>query len=446
MAVITVKKGLIGKEDMSLGTGTFSRAKSDGSTQTLNQINAEDFITLPAGTRTVTTTTNYLANNAVHNVKDYGATGDGTTDDAAAIQLAIDDATDGGTIYFPPGDYMVSATISLTKPGLHLTGANGGAWRNIDYQLTPTPMSLDRSTSNIIGTTAAMTVISANGRLDADAATEWAGPVIENLSIWDNGGRTTATFGTMTLLHIRNQNNWTVRNVGAFWGAVGMKFQKAMGVTPVSTDNAGYSVENIRLGACSVGMVLDTYVGWVRGGWITRCPIGVYCYKSEADANRPSSMHIAGLKFDILDTSQDAAYDPAIGIQVDDVQSVHIDDCVFEAQPNGLASPVVKAVYINSIDTQSTRVIVTNCRAVDCDVGVDCVKAKYLSVENCFFLITTGTVVPTAAIKISRAREANISNIQTGLSTSDTVAQKLQVATNVVELNITHAHLTVEAI
>ena len=45
-------------------------------------------------------------------VKDYGARGDGTTNDATAIQSAIDSVkTTGGTIYFPTGTYVVNSII-----------------------------------------------------------------------------------------------------------------------------------------------------------------------------------------------------------------------------------------------------------------------------------------------------------------------------------------------
>jgi hypothetical protein len=130
MANITVKKGLIGQEDINLGTGTFSRAKSDGSAQTITKVNAEQLITLPAGTRTVSTVTDYLANAAVHNVKDYGAVGDGVTDDATAIQAAMDAAAapvfpgteQVGDVYFPPGDYGIGTTL-IQAHGVHLLGA-----------------------------------------------------------------------------------------------------------------------------------------------------------------------------------------------------------------------------------------------------------------------------------------------------------------------------------
>lgn len=46
------------------------------------------------------------------NVKDFGAKGNGMTDDASAIQSAVDSVkTTGGTIYFPCGVYVVNSPI-----------------------------------------------------------------------------------------------------------------------------------------------------------------------------------------------------------------------------------------------------------------------------------------------------------------------------------------------
>jgi hypothetical protein len=51
-------------------------------------------------------------------VKDFGAIGDGTTDDTAAIQAAIN-ANQNSTIIFPQGTYKVSSTILLTDSSGH---------------------------------------------------------------------------------------------------------------------------------------------------------------------------------------------------------------------------------------------------------------------------------------------------------------------------------------
>lgn len=55
----------------------------------------------------------------------YGAKGDGTTDDTAAINAAVAAATaaSGGIIYFPPGTYRVTATIGSITADTSLLGA-----------------------------------------------------------------------------------------------------------------------------------------------------------------------------------------------------------------------------------------------------------------------------------------------------------------------------------
>lgn len=56
-------------------------------------------------------------------VKDFGAVGDGTTDDTAAIQATIDSLSqsgNGGVVYLPAGTYKVTSNLNITWPN----GAN----------------------------------------------------------------------------------------------------------------------------------------------------------------------------------------------------------------------------------------------------------------------------------------------------------------------------------
>lgn len=57
-------------------------------------------------------------------VSSYGAKGDGLTDDAEAIQRAIDARPAGGTITFPAGTYVISSPLHLTS-NLSLVGSEG---------------------------------------------------------------------------------------------------------------------------------------------------------------------------------------------------------------------------------------------------------------------------------------------------------------------------------
>jgi len=70
----------------------------------------------PAGTNAVATNVQSKLRESV-SVKDFGAVGNGVTDDTTAIQAAID-ATylrGGGEVFFPTGRYIVSATIEVPQ-------------------------------------------------------------------------------------------------------------------------------------------------------------------------------------------------------------------------------------------------------------------------------------------------------------------------------------------
>lgn len=83
----------------------------------------------------------------VVSVKDFGATGDGSTDDSNAIIAAQTSlGANGGMLYFPAGTYMVGKTIPF-KTGVHYLGesakssivkATAASWDNIFGEGYPT--------------------------------------------------------------------------------------------------------------------------------------------------------------------------------------------------------------------------------------------------------------------------------------------------------------------
>jgi hypothetical protein len=78
-------------------------------------INSADVIYDPAGTGAVATTVQSKLREVV-SVKDFGATGNGTTDDTTAIKAAITYAQSGNgcVVYMPAGIYVISDTLDIT--------------------------------------------------------------------------------------------------------------------------------------------------------------------------------------------------------------------------------------------------------------------------------------------------------------------------------------------
>src|SRR5262249_26584192 len=56
----------------------------------------------------------------IKSVKDFGALGNGTTDDTAAIQAAVNWTSGGrrGAIFFPPGTYQLTRPVTFNFTGI----------------------------------------------------------------------------------------------------------------------------------------------------------------------------------------------------------------------------------------------------------------------------------------------------------------------------------------
>jgi hypothetical protein len=106
MSILNINRGLIGLEDVYTGSNdTFSRLKSDGTSQTITKLTAQA-----------------ICGRNTFNVKEYGAAGDDTdgstgTDDTDAFYdcMAAVAAAGGGTVIVPrsTGNYLVSFHIEV---------------------------------------------------------------------------------------------------------------------------------------------------------------------------------------------------------------------------------------------------------------------------------------------------------------------------------------------
>jgi hypothetical protein len=179
------------------------------------------------------------ASNYVNVKLDYGAVGDGTTDDTAAIQAAIDDwKTTGATIFFPRGTYKITATLDV-DPGSAPTGnifflgeGSGEGSASI----------IDQATSNT-------SAFKGNSNLYVLA--------FENLYVHGPGG---ASSGTGIWGNTRNVQLKNVRVQGFYYGVrVGASAYYSILRDSVIYSNASHGIwqesgsNNMRVDSCHVG-------------------------------------------------------------------------------------------------------------------------------------------------------------------------------------------------
>lgn len=126
MAVVLPVKGSL-NWDVSLNAALTYLDNNNTTTVTnaLQRVNnLSDLTNVPAARSNLGLSAGTAAGVNNYNVKDYGALGNGVADDTAAIQAAINAAVNGGTVYFPAGNYLLNSTrLTVPNTGTVLQGS-----------------------------------------------------------------------------------------------------------------------------------------------------------------------------------------------------------------------------------------------------------------------------------------------------------------------------------
>lgn len=186
----------------------------------------------------LTKVTYSMVQGAVFNVLDYGATGNGATNDQAACQAAINAAVaaGGGAVYFPRGTYSLASVASSDTTPNGLLIPHTATW-NADTAITLFGDGVD---SVLLAGNTAMCVLR-NSRVFT---------TIRNLRI-DGGPKTQVTGigaipeSVIQTTTLTSQSNMTVENVAIENCRRGMHFQP--GPTVAATDSGGFyhSITNL---------------------------------------------------------------------------------------------------------------------------------------------------------------------------------------------------------
>lgn len=257
---------------------------------TMSTISSTSTVALPGESRTVSSLSNYLANNAVYNVKDYGALGTGKVvggvitgaDDLAAFNACRTAAfAGGGAIYIPPLplNFFYRLTGAWVLTGMNDIRVFGNGTRSllcIHNAAGANCLTMDNSWRFSLESFAITGVVGSGHGIELINASH-RGQLLDMLVQWTDGDGFKVTSGLSTrFINCRtDQNNgYDLAALGVLRGNIDNGFHVAYQAGALTSDtrmiacvveagaghNGGYGV---KVGDSALGQVLD--FRWIAG-------------------------------------------------------------------------------------------------------------------------------------------------------------------------------------
>jgi polygalacturonase len=168
-----------------------------------------------------------------YNVKDYGATGNGTTDDTTAINAAVTAAPTGAQVTFPPGTYKITAPIT-GKAGVRYIGRGATISQATQYEPAFDLFNVNGCTVSGFTLTNVASPTSSGSAARGDAG------YVFSAGVWSNGAGHTI-------------RDLVVQNFG-----VGVNLNSSDGTTNVGdhAKRAGNTVDNVKVSGANHGVLM----------------------------------------------------------------------------------------------------------------------------------------------------------------------------------------------
>jgi parallel beta-helix repeat protein len=347
---------------------------------------------------------------AVANVLDFGAVGDGVTNDTAAIQAAIN-AANG--VFFPSGDYLVNAQIDL-KSDLLLFGEGGS---KIVLAAGVTPYVLRGSATNNV--TIRDLEIEGNGASGFSTVyiTSATNVTVDNCKITKSGSN--ALF-FVACLFAKVQNCILSNN---FY--YGLEFRDSVGCKAIANQCADNGDTGVATSGGGRGIMLWRARGCYIAGnrFIDNTEYGFRIYSEAADATTSYNNVVTGNTFqnniraDLVLYDEGAAFsfvtnnvitDNVIYRTVDttDLNSV----CVLQGDFNTYANN--KIVKSGAFGTDcgfnffnANYCTISNCTVENMDVAFSTSSCTNITIDNCFGNgVAKGLTIPTENIIVRNSK------------------------------------------
>lgn len=300
------------------------------------------------------------------NVKDFGATGNGTTDDRAAIQAAIDT---GKHVYMPTGTYRIGSTLGLYYTGQIISGDG----RTNTVLIADYTQGWDTNSTSIL----------------------YMAPSEPGASIRDLGVKCvqpdTATRGSLyaypVVLNAKNCPRFQVINC---------KFTNAMYGIDMRGNSGGATIEGLEMSCYTLGIQIDGSLDTVRVNKLQYWPFDMTGNQSSIffdssnkgmQVGRCDDLKVnqclfinGGIQIDFID----GTYGPATGACFGCISDTDFDNnASLRMNQTGGIIAIQDCFFTIGVSTQQPIVLQSgNLKVIGCDFSAAVVVSNYQIVQN----------------------------------------------------------------